>query len=225
MHPVYQVQDWDDAPGAIDWPRLRASLKHVKEFGSLPESHYSHDHLNEQKEVPVPRESMEQWARRFKDVSDQWNAKGFNVIWALLDGFLLYWDGVSTFEIKSSKAAYNNRLQEVVDQLDVKIFMRIPEGVLQKRRHERHGYHTAVQSDAEGALWRDPPHYWEQIVYPAYARAHEHLFENGDVENGALSPTYAEELVVLPGEGYGKHMEMGEMVDVTAQRILDASIP
>ncbi|KAG9103062.1 ribosylnicotinamide kinase, partial [Ceratobasidium sp. 370] len=207
VHPVYQVQDWDDAPGAIDWPRLRASLKHVKEFGSLPESHYSHDHLNEQKEVPVPRESMEQWANRFKDVSDQWSAKGFDVIWALLDGFLLYWDS------------------EVVDQLDVKIFMRIPEGVLQKRRHERHGYHTAVQSDAEGALWRDPPHYWEQIVYPAYARAHEHLFESGDVENGPLCPKYAEELVVLPGEGYEKHMEMGEMVDVTAQRILDASAP
>ncbi|KAG8732845.1 ribosylnicotinamide kinase [Ceratobasidium sp. 428] len=207
MHPVYQVQDWDDAPGAIDWPRLRASLKHVKESGDLPQSHYSHDHLNEQKVVPIPQDSVERWAKRFKAISDQWSDKGFNIIWALLDGFLLYWDS------------------EVVDQLDVKVFMRIPEGVLQKRRHERHGYHTAVQSDPEGALWRDPPHYWEQIVYPAYVRAHEHLFENADVENGKLSSKYAAELIVLPGEGYEKHMEMGEMVEVTVQRILDVSTP
>jgi nicotinamide/nicotinate riboside kinase len=44
-----------------------------------------------------------------------------------------------------------------------------------------------VQSDPEGTLWRDPPHYWEQIVYPAYVRAHKHLFEGGDVENGLLN--------------------------------------
>ena len=41
-----------------------------------------------------------------------------------------------------------------------------------------------MQSDPEGNLWRDPPHYWEQIVYPAYERAHRELFEGGNVENG-----------------------------------------
>ena len=41
-----------------------------------------------------------------------------------------------------------------------------------------------VQSDPEGTLWRDPPHYWEQIVYPAYERAHCGLFEGGNVEHG-----------------------------------------
>ncbi|QRV79363.1 P-loop nucleoside triphosphate hydrolase [Ceratobasidium sp. AG-Ba] len=207
LHPVYQVQDWDDAAGAIDWPRLRASLKNVKEHGALPESHYSHDHLNEQKEIPVPPETTGRWTKRFKDVSDQWSAKGFNVVWALVDGFLLYWDS------------------EVVDALDVKIFLCIPEKVLKQRRHERHGYHTAVQSDPEGSLWRDPPHYWEQIVYPAYVRAHEHLFENGDVEGGKLAPKYEKELVLLSGEGCDKHMGMGEMVDIAAQSILSVSDP
>ena len=46
---------------------------------------------------------------------------------------------------------------------------------------------SAVQSDPEGALWRDPPHYWEQIVYPAYVEAHRHIFEGGDVEHGRVS--------------------------------------
>lgn len=207
MHPVYQVQDWDDAPGAIDWPRLRASLKQVKEGGSLPKEHYSHDHLNEQKEVPVSQETLDQWSKQFKDVSKQWSDKGFEVIWALLDGFLLYWDS------------------EVVGYLDAKIFLRIPEEILRKRRHERHGYHTAVQSDPEGSLWRDPPNYWEQIVYPAYVRAHEHLFAGGDVENGEINSKY-DDLLVLPGEGYGdKHLEMGPMVEATAKRILSASLP
>ena len=82
-----------------------------------------------------------------------------------------------------------------------------------------------VQSDPEGSLWRDPPNYWEQIVYPAYVRSHEHLFEGGDVENGEIKPEY-DDLLVLPGEGYGeKEMGMGQMVEATAQRILSASTP
>ena len=45
-----------------------------------------------------------------------------------------------------------------------------------------------VQSDMiEGTLWRDPPHYWEQIVYPAYLDAHRDLFQDGDVEAGEPS--------------------------------------
>lgn len=82
-----------------------------------------------------------------------------------------------------------------------------------------------VQSDPEGSLWRDPPNYWEQIVYPAYVRAHEHLFAGGDVENGEINSKY-DDLLVLPGEGYGdKHLEMGPMVEATAKRILSASLP
>ena len=36
-------------------------------------------------------------------------------------------------------------------------------------------------------VWEDPPFYWDRIVYPAYKRAHQHLFKNGDVEKGELS--------------------------------------
>lgn len=44
-----------------------------------------------------------------------------------------------------------------------------------------------MQSDPEGDLWRDPPGYWEGIVYPAYVDAHKEVFENGDVEGGNLT--------------------------------------
>ncbi|KAH7339636.1 P-loop containing nucleoside triphosphate hydrolase protein [Rhizoctonia solani] len=203
MHPVYNVQDWDDAPTAIDWPRLRTSLKYAKEHGTLPNSHTSHDHLNEQREIPIPQDTMERFKAQFQEVESQWTFKGFDIIWALLDGFLLYWD------------------KEVVDYLDVKIFMHVSEEVLRKRRHERHGYHTA-----EGALWRDPPHYWEQIVYPAYVNAHKHLFKGEDVEKGELTPEYANALLLLRGEGYGDQtLGMGQMVEASARRILAVSKP
>lgn len=47
-----------------------------------------------------------------------------------------------------------------------------------------------MQSDlAEGALWQDPPGYWEDIVYPAYLDAHKDIFVDGDVERGPLTST------------------------------------
>jgi len=53
-----------------------------------------------------------------------------------------------------------------------------------------------VQSDPEGSLWRDPPGYWEEIVYPAYLDAHREVFKNGDVERGQLTDKF-EGLILL----------------------------
>jgi len=138
-----------------------------------------------------------------------------------------------------------------VDQLDIRVFLRVPNDVLQRRRHERHGYHTAgelstfslslihsqcprsssrphvppspsphltsqVQSDPEGTLWRDPPHYWEQIVYPAYVRAHQALFEGGDVEQGA--PTRkVERLMLFEGNTVGMQEILNRVMETVVQ--------
>lgn len=75
-----------------------------------------------------------------------------------------------------------------------------------------------VQSDAEGTIWRDPPHYWEQIVYPAYVNAHCALFEGGDVERGRPSGAKAPGLVVLEGGDLG----MDELVDRSCTVLLGA---
>jgi len=53
-----------------------------------------------------------------------------------------------------------------------------------------------VQTDPEGELWRDPPNYWEQIVWPAYIEAHKHVFENGDCESGTSSGN-TEDLLII----------------------------
>lgn len=97
LHPEYGVQDWDDAPGAIDWPRLRGFLREVKETGVIPDSHKSHDHLNEQKDVPVDKEVYSRWTDRFEQFMKEAREKGEEVAWGLVDGFLLYWDMVRFF--------------------------------------------------------------------------------------------------------------------------------
>jgi len=63
-----------------------------------------------------------------------------------------------------------------------------------------------VQSDPEGSLWRDPPNYWEQIVYPAYLDAHREMFEDGDVERGRPG-NKVQGLVLL------ESLKMGEAVE------------
>ncbi|KAF8230220.1 P-loop containing nucleoside triphosphate hydrolase protein [Tricholoma matsutake] len=179
IHPIHKVQDWDAAPGAIDWPKLVNFLRAVKETGEIPLDHRSHDHLNQQSLVEVDDEVKQELASVFQDIKrKQERQGGRKIIWGLVDGFLLYWN------------------KDVIDQLDVRIFLRVPHDVLKKRRLERHGYHTAVQFDPEGTLWRDPPGYWEQIVYPAYVDAHQEVFQNGNVEKGEAG-SKVEDLVVL----------------------------
>ncbi|EJT98341.1 P-loop containing nucleoside triphosphate hydrolase protein [Dacryopinax primogenitus] len=170
IHPIYKMQDWDAPAGAIDWPRLRQGLQYIKDHGRMPEGHKSHDHLNVQELVGVDAGVVERWRERFAGTDvGAWHgegqAQGGEIQWVLVDGFLMYWD------------------QAVIDLLDVRLFLRVPRSELARRRHARHGYHTAEQFDyAEGTLWRDPPYYFEQIVWPAYCEAHAALFVDGDVE-------------------------------------------
>lgn len=89
------MQDWDAAPGAISWPRLISFLRHVKETGEFPPDHRSHDHLNEQKEVPVPRDVEERWKGVFEGLKHARELEGERIVWGLVDGFLLYWNQVN----------------------------------------------------------------------------------------------------------------------------------
>ncbi|TFK74547.1 P-loop containing nucleoside triphosphate hydrolase protein [Pluteus cervinus] len=191
VHPIYKVQDWDAAPGAISWPRLVKFLRHIKETGEIPPDHRSHDHLNEQREVMLSEEVKQRWIEVFEGLKKEREGNGKErVIWGLVDGFLLYWH------------------PDVIAQLDVPIFLRVPHDILKQRRHERHGYHTAVQSDPEGALWRDPPQYWEQIIYPAYVDANREVFIDGDVEKGQATGK-VENLLVIESQ----ELSMAEIVE------------
>jgi len=94
IHPVHNVADWDAPQGAIDWPRLRTFLQSVKENGVIPPDHRSHDHLNEQKDIPITDSAQQELRTRFQEVEDEQRKKGIRTIWGLVDGFLLYWDRV-----------------------------------------------------------------------------------------------------------------------------------
>ncbi|KAJ7035195.1 P-loop containing nucleoside triphosphate hydrolase protein [Mycena alexandri] len=191
IHPVYDVQDWDTAPSAIDWTRLIDFLHKVKATHEIPVDHRSFDHLNEQRDLPIPPEVHDRWVGFFTSLQAQRAISGDEeIVWALVEGFLLYGH------------------PEVITQLNVRIYLRVSHDVLRARRHERYNYYTAGMLYCTGTLWHDPPNYWEQIVYPAYVNANREVFESGDVEKGALNGK-VERLVLLES----LEMSIGDMVN------------
>ncbi|CCA74079.1 related to NRK1-Nicotinamide riboside kinase [Serendipita indica DSM 11827] len=139
VHPTLNVQDWDDPEGAIEWPRMVNFLRRTL--------------------LPVLEQSLNHWRAYFTQIQQKAaEEEQTEIIWALVDGFLLYWH------------------PDVVKELDVRIFLRVTYDTLKKRRNERFGYHTAVQFSSEGSLWQDPPGYWDDIVWPAYLKAHKPHF-------------------------------------------------
>jgi nicotinamide/nicotinate riboside kinase len=92
LYPFIKI-DWDDPQGAIDWPRMRAAVDHVKKIGKLPETHKSHDHLNVQTKVPLPMGMTEFWKERFTEAiqkrNTEYGTENEVINWAIMDGFLL----------------------------------------------------------------------------------------------------------------------------------------
>lgn len=72
-----------------------------------------------------------------------------------------------------------------------------------------------MQSDPEGTLWRDPPHYWEQIVWPAYVAAHERML-GGDVEHGRPSGSVPELILIE-----GLELKVDDMVERVCTQLVD----
>ena len=67
----------------------------VKRTGVIPPEHISHDHLNEQKDVPVEQARLAHWAGVFRRIQDAHAKRGEKIVWVMVDGFLLYWHEVS----------------------------------------------------------------------------------------------------------------------------------
>lgn len=90
-------------------------LAHIRQTGTLPAHHSSHDHLNAQPHCPIPAAQLTRWAHRFATLPPI----------LLADGFLLY---------------YNKRVRSLID---VRIFLRVPRHTLKLRREHRKSYATA----------------------------------------------------------------------------------
>lgn len=194
IHPTLGVQDWDHPEGAIEWPRMRNVLKYIKEHnGTFPPEHSSHDFMNAQVPVHIDEDIAKRWKSKFSDFHIP-SSETEEMVYVIADGFLLYWD------------------EECRKSYDVQFFVRESENVLRKRREERQGYHTA-----EGLMWKDPPNYWQQIVWPSYIYAHQHLFTDGNVESGSIKPN--EDVVLLESGGELGEKGMDRMVEKSCQHI------
>jgi nicotinamide/nicotinate riboside kinase len=90
----------------------------------------------------VRDEVEKRWRGAFEGLGREMGVDGEKIVWGLVDGFLLYWNEVSlVWDCEWVLLIWVD--QDVIAQLDVRIFLRVPHDVLRKRRHERHGYHTA----------------------------------------------------------------------------------
>lgn len=92
--PLYpDLQDWDTPATALEWPLLRSTIAHFKETGQLPDEHRSHDALNKASDTGTG--SFEETALQLVKDIEAWEKElGEEVEWAILDGFLLFWDPV-----------------------------------------------------------------------------------------------------------------------------------
>ncbi|KAJ7199380.1 P-loop containing nucleoside triphosphate hydrolase protein [Mycena pura] len=161
--PEFGFVNWDDAPGAIEWDRMASFLRDLKKTGYLPSDHQSYDSFNENAAVPVDDQMISEWKKQSEQfVAQHLQNFGVKLVFAVVDGFLLYWD------------------KRITSNFDIQVFLRVPEDVAKARRAAR-SYYTP-----EGEIWCDPPQYWEKVAWPAYVRAHENMFEGKDVTAGRL---------------------------------------
>ncbi|KAF5326235.1 hypothetical protein D9611_000069 [Ephemerocybe angulata] len=225
IHPIHGVQDWDAAPGAISWQRLNDTLREIKQTGRMPPDHRSHDHLNEQREIAIDDVLKARLVADLKKAQQSVLTKtGAKTIFGILDGFLLYWNEMSESCLEC-RGKYSSRdvmsAMAIIQQ--VRIRKSISKGDLTKTfalapLPDSLGFFGIwFQSDPEGSLWRDPPGYWEDIVWPAYVDAHKDLFVDGDVENGQLSGEKVENLVLLDT----LQLSMSDAVDKSCKVIQD----
>jgi nicotinamide/nicotinate riboside kinase len=212
-------------------------------------------------EVPIDDAVIEHWRTRFEELEAKEKKKGVELIFVLIDGFLLYYDPVSQLIYSKKRSLKQLNLQECVKYYDVLFFLRVPYATLKQRREERAQYVTQSESRRlkvdvrqplmrvrpfsgdpslakAGDVWQDPPHYFDNIVYPAYVDAHKHLFTNQDVEKGELAPNWYLAAMgpnaVLAGENNNKVAEiftpaegsegMQEMVAKGLERIYEVAV-
>lgn len=117
-------------------------LTELKKTGILGD-HHSVDSLNQNAAVPVGDEVILKWKELSKKVVAKQESQGENLVWVIVDGFLLFWDEVSLFrdqEYYAQGSAWTDCLQRIVSMLDVKALIRIPEDVARARREARSYY-------------------------------------------------------------------------------------
>ena len=67
----------------------------MKDTGNIPVDHTSHDALNKHTDLPIEAECHHRLAERFRIMQNQIKeSANVNIVWGLVEGFLLYWNQV-----------------------------------------------------------------------------------------------------------------------------------
>lgn len=74
----------------------------------IPPEHVSHDHLNEQKDIPIDNAVFQRWRAHFERLEQESREKGEELKWVMVDGFLLYWHPVSQITVVRTKHLTGN---------------------------------------------------------------------------------------------------------------------
>ncbi|WFD21164.1 hypothetical protein MCAP1_003424 [Malassezia caprae] len=193
---TWKVQDWDTPHGSCNYRRLERVLQYFIEHHALPPDFQSSEHRRSNYSCSLPQNELALWRQEFhiraasQLVHSSRCPPARKVVVLIVEGFLIYYD-----------AAVRNLF-------DIRLFLRVSKATMLRRRTERQNY---VLED--GQVWEDPPFYFDEIVWPAYVEAHGHMFEQGDVEHGALVKTSTndapdggpvKDMVLLEAEGYTK---------------------
>ncbi|KAK1776977.1 P-loop containing nucleoside triphosphate hydrolase protein [Copromyces sp. CBS 386.78] len=205
------LTNWD-CPEALNIPDMTAALKHIRATGELPATLDSKEDLNSIGPCPLTTDFINIIKSRVADWL-QPSSPGYRILKSpqkplkicILDGFLLY----------SPPPLLPSTL---LSQMDIKLFLLVSKAKALQRREARDGYVTL-----EG-FWKDPPGYVEKIVWPEYVRAHEWMFEGGDVEKAKLRGDVKERLGVLVNSKEGEETKMdrdfGETLEWAVESIM-----
>uniref|UniRef100_A0A060T5Z5 ARAD1C16170p n=1 Tax=Blastobotrys adeninivorans TaxID=409370 RepID=A0A060T5Z5_BLAAD len=163
------LQDWD-CPEAFDLEYMHKVLKHIRQHGTAPKDFHSKEETNSLGPSHVDDEQV----HRIKEAIPKSLQEARVVI---VDGILLL-----------------NKDSPLVDDFDVKLFLRASYSVLKERRENRTGYVTLED------FWEDPPGYFDDIVWPGYVKAHSYLFEHGNVEGQLDQPAIDRGIKLVPAK-------------------------
>lgn len=119
---------------------------------------------------------------------------GQNYHFVFVDGFMLYHN------------------EEILKLFDVKLFFHAPYEILKARREARQGYNTVA------GFWTDPPSYFDNIVWPEFAKSHKHLFLDEDVGKSLNQESLDLGLADIANDGLKLLMELIQWAIEETQR-------
>lgn len=142
------LQDWD-CPEAFDLKYMHQVIQSIKATRDVPSSFVSKEETNTLGESTVSDSQLQHIEKKFES-----NETVKNTLYVIIDGIMLYHDP-----------------ELLIPYLDLAIFLRSPYETLKKRREARAGYVTL------DGFWKDPPGYFDDMVWPGYVKAYSYLFE------------------------------------------------